>query len=95
MARRGPTFISCVAFPPNSPKAQQWWNCDGPCESGGLSGTLYHNNTLMLTCPAIPGITPKVIYYSFPANVTVGTPEQIRNNPEVQAVYLGTETLES
>jgi branched-chain amino acid transport system ATP-binding protein len=27
--------------------------------------------------------------------LTAGTPNQIRNNPEVQAVYLGTETLEN
>jgi branched-chain amino acid transport system ATP-binding protein len=27
--------------------------------------------------------------------LTAGTPDDIRNHPEVQAVYLGTETLEA
>ena len=27
--------------------------------------------------------------------LTAGTPDEIRNHPEVQAVYLGTETLEA
>ena len=73
----------------------------GPDESAqmvALIATLRQDMAVLLIehdMDAVFRLADRISVLVYGKVLTVGAPEQIRNNPEVQAVYLGTETLES